>query len=475
VDTILLPDGGAEQDPNKVWSAVVTACREALSAVAAQNVIGISVGSQYSSIVPVNEQGEPTMNMMLWMDKRGAPKSLLRYPGGSSLRNTRLRKLKWLCVHGIPPLDSGNDSLAHMRWIKMARPDVYKLTKWFLEPMDYVTMRLTGNATANPCSAFLMLLVDNRHPDCPRYHPGLLKLSGIDAEKLPALVPVDAEIGRLSSGVAAELGLGKDVRVWSGINDTQAGGMGSYVFSGSHCSLSIGTTSVLVTHVPFKNTDIRNSLVSMPSPVPGTYFVMAENGLGGRAVEHFLEKFVFCSDGFGDHSREDRFEALNRAVSSVEPGSDGLLFLPWLNGSFAPAEDPLVRGGFINMSLESNREKLGRAVLEGVALNIRWLFEAVEKFSRRNLSHLVFYGGGALSDVWAQIIADVLQIPVHQLDDPRHVVCRGLGLLGLQRHGLIGYEDFEKMMPVRRIFESRRELSLRFCFVYILFVIDFNV
>lgn len=470
VDTLLLPDGGAEQDAEQIWSAVLSACRQALSSVISQDVIGITVCSQYSSIVPVDEHGTPTMNMVLWMDKRGAPGALGQYPGGRRLRNTLPRKLLWVRIHGIPPLDSGNDSLAHMRFIRLAKPEVYERTRWFLEPMDYVTFRLTGIAAANPCSAFLMLLVDNRHLDEPRYHPALLRLSGIDTDKLPPLVPSDAGIGCLSPAIAAAIGLSNDVKVWTGVNDTQAGGMGCYAFSGSHAGVSIGTTSVMVTHVPFKRTDFRNSLVSMPSPVPGTNFVMAENGIGGRAVEHFLEKIVFCDDSLGDHSFEDKFKALDRAVANVEPGSRGLLFLPWLNGSFAPAEDPLVRGGFLNMSLQSTREQLCRAVLEGVAFNLRWLLGAVEGFSRRSLSHLVFYGGGALSDAWSRIICDVCQKPVHQLAEPRMSVCRGLGLLGFKHHGLIEYSDFESLTPTRAIYEPRRELSARYDHLFNQFV-----
>jgi xylulokinase len=462
VDTLLLPGGGAEQDPEQIWSAVVSSCRQALSSAASPNVIGITVCSQYSSIVPVDEHGSPTMNMVLWMDKRGAPGALGQYPGGRRLQNTLLRKLLWVRIHGIPPLDSGNDSLAHMRFIRLAKPEVYERTRWFLEPMDFVTFRLTGTAAANPCSAFLMLLVDNRHLDEPRYHPALIRHSGIDTDKLPPLVPSDAGIGCLSPGAAAAIGLSTDVKVWTGVNDTQAGGMGCYAFSGSHAGLSIGTTSVVVTHVPFKRTDFRNSLVSMPSPVPGTNFVMAENGISGRAVEHFLEKIVFCADSLGDHSLEEKFEVLDRAVVNVQPGSGGLLFLPWLNGSFAPSEDPLVRGGFINMSLESTREQLARAVLEGVAFNLRWLLDAVEGFTKRSMSHLVFYGGGALSDSWSRIICDVLQKPVHQLAEPRMAVCRGLGLLGLKRHDLIQYGDFENLTPTRAIFEPSRELSARY-------------
>jgi xylulokinase len=459
VDTLYLPHDGAEQDAGQVWTAVLDTCSEVLSGVAAEKVIGITVCSQYSSIVPVNDKGEPVMNMVLWMDKRGAPVSLAEYPGGERFKNTILRKMQWIRAHGIPPLESGKDSLAHMRWIMLARPDVYMNTRWFLEPMDYITMRLTDNVRATPCSAFLMLLVDNRNLESPRYDPSLIKLAGIDIEKLPPLGSVDEQVGEITPLIAARLGLRRDVKVWSGINDTQAGGMASYSFKGSHAGLSIGTTSVLVTKVPFKRTDIRNSLVSMPSPIPGTWFIMAENGLGGRAIEHFLEKIVFCSDSFGDHSLEDKFAMLDRAVQNVAPGGAGLLFLPWLDGSFAPVEDTRARGGFLNMSLATSREQLARSVLEGVALNLRWLTSAVEKFARHDITHLVFYGGGALSDAWSQIIADVLQVPVHQVSEPRLAICRGLGLLGFQRQGLIDLDDYENLTPLKMVYDPRRELA----------------
>ena len=176
-----------------------------------------------------------------------------------------------------------------MRWMMLARPEVYARTKLFLEPMDFVAQRLTGRAAANACSAFMMLLVDNRDLGRTRWHPTLLEYSGIDEKKLPELVPVDAELGVVRPDVAAELGLAEGVKVHAPVNDTQAGGMGTFAHRGDHAGISIGSSSVLVTHVPFKRTSIRLSLVSMPSPVPGTYFVMAENGIGGRAAEYFLE------------------------------------------------------------------------------------------------------------------------------------------------------------------------------------------
>ena len=450
VETILLPDGGAEQDPELVWAAVLDACRQALAGLGSTSkIIGVGCCSQYSSVVPVDQQGNATMNMVLWLDKRGAPHALGQYPGGAKIKDGALRQLHWVRVHGIPPLSSGMDSLAHMRFIKLARPEVYQRTACFLEPMDFINLRLTGRAVANPCSAFLMLLVDNRKLDHPRYDPRLVAYSGIDADKLPELMPVDQEVGTVSAEVADLLGLPPGITVQAGINDTQAGAAGSFSFSGSHAGISIGTTSVMVTHVDFKRTDIRNSIVSMPSPMPGTNLVMGENGIGGRAVEHFLEKLVFATDSFGDHSLEHKFAALHEAVANVGPGSGGVLFLPWLGGSMAPAEDGRVRGGFLNMSLETTREHLGRAVLEGVALNFRWVQGAVERFAKRRFSHLVFYSGGAVSDLWAQIIADVTGLPVHQVAEPRSTPCLGVGLLGFQRHGLIGYDDMEGLVRIR--------------------------
>jgi len=473
VDTQELPDLGAEQDPEAIWSACVQAGRQAVAGADAE-ILAVATCSQYSSIVPIDKDGRAAMNLILWRDQRGRPEALARLPGARGLPDGLLRKLRWLRIHGVPPLDSGVDALAHMRFIMLARPEVYARTWKFLEPVDYLGLRLTGRAAATPCSTFMMLLVDNRRPDSPRYHPTLLRYSGLDPDKLPELVPSGERLGTLLPEVAEELGLTGKVAVWTGINDTHAGAMGSLAFKGSHAAVSIGTTSVMVTHVDFKRTDVRSAIASAPSPLPGTYLVLAENGIGGRAVEHFLEKLVFSTDGFGDHGLEHKFEALERAVAQIEPGSQGVLFLPWLAGSLSPSEDVRVRGGFLNLSLQTTREHMGRAVLEGVALNLRWLRGAVERFAKRRFSHLFFYGGGAVSELWSQIIADVHRLPVHQAAEPEYTACRGVGLLALSRQGLIALSDFDRLVPVRRVLEPRPGPAERYDALFAQFVRAFK-
>jgi xylulokinase len=454
VEMLHLPGGAVEQDAEVVWSATKAACTDALSAspVRASQVRAVICTSQYSSIVPVDAGGRPTANMVMWLDKRGATSRLRGLPGFPRFADSPLQMLNWLRLHGLPPV-SGGISLTHVRHFRFARPAVYERTAKFLEPMDYVTLRLTGRATANQCTAFMYLATDNRRLDATDYHPGLLRQTLIDREKLPELVPLDAIAGTLLPPVAEELGLSPQVKVVTGLNDTQAGGMGTAAFTGGHAAISIGSTSVMIAHVSFKRTDVRHAILSVPSPVPATYFVMAENGTGGNTLEHFLERLVYTGDAFGRLSATDRFELLQRAVGEAPAGSGGVLFLPWLGGSMAPAADDRMRGGFLNIGLATRRCELARAVLEGVAMNLRWLRGPVERFAKRRFSHFVFYGGGAASDGWAQILADVLDAPVHQARDPQYVTCRGAALLAFQRLGLLGFDEFAGRVPIARRFD----------------------
>jgi xylulokinase len=457
VDTLYLPGGGVEQDPESVWQAVKSASAEAVkrSGVNATDVLALICTSQYSSIVPVDASGRATMNMVLWLDKRGAKERLRKLPAYPRRTDTALEQWRWLHTHGLPPV-AGGMSLTHMRYIKFAQPEVYERTAKFLEPMDYLNLRFCGRAAANQCTAFMSLLTDNRRLNVTGYDLGLVRQSLIDAAKLPELVPLDSIVGTVLPEVAAELGLSPSTKVITPLNDTQAGGMGTAAFSGDHAAISVGTTSVMITHVPFKRTDIKHSILSMPSPVPGTYFVMAENGIGGAALEYFLEKVIFAKDDFGELTTENRYQVLAEAVARASPGSDGLLFLPWMGGAIAPHAEPCMRGGFLNVTANTTRSHMARAVLEGVAMNLRWLKGPVEAFAKRQFSHFVFYGGGAESDVWSQIMADVLGAPVHQMQNPRYATCVGIALLAFQRLGFLSFEDFQRRVPIRAIYTPKK-------------------
>jgi xylulokinase len=381
---------------------------------------------------------------------------------------------RWLRIHGMPPLGEGSESMSHMRWVKFARPEIYEQTDKFLEPMDYLALRLTGRPAANQSTMFMSLLIDNRGLNVTEYDRQLVAQSLIDVEKLPELLPLDATVGTVRSDVADELGLSTETVVFTGLNDTQSGGMATYAFTGDHAGLSVGSSSVIITHVPKKKSDVFNAILTMPSPVPDTYFVMAENGVAGGGLEHFLRHMVFASDSFGEIDQADEFQALGRAVASVAPGSDKVLFLPWLSGSLAPSADSRMRGGILNLSMQTTRSHVARAVLEGVAMNLRWLHAPVERFAKRRLSHFIYYGGGAESDEWSQIMADVLGLPIHQMADPQYATCLGAGLLACQRLDLLGFDDFAKSVAIKQVYEPRSQFRATYDELFEQFVAAFR-
>jgi xylulokinase len=232
---------GASQDPEVLWGAVVGAVRDAVAAApaAAAAVTENGVDSQYSSIVPVGPDGGAVGDLVLYLDHRGTDHSLAilgRHPEALEL---------WVERHGIPPVGSGL-SLAHLLHLQLDRPEVHAATRSYLEPMDYVNLRLTGVIAANQCTMFMSQLIDNRTLTATAYDDDLVALAGVDASRLPPLRAVDEPIGPVLPSVADELGLPRGATVHAGINDSHAGALATYAFRPGRAGARICTTSVLV-------------------------------------------------------------------------------------------------------------------------------------------------------------------------------------------------------------------------------------
>jgi xylulokinase len=255
-------------------------------------------------------------------------------------------------------------------------------------------------------------------------------------------VPHDEVLGPLVPEAAAHLGVSPAAVVVTGTIDSITSAVGSGAIDDKTCSIIVGTTTVIVTHVDGKASDLDHGLISVPSPLPGRYFVMAENGVGGKALEWFLDN-VYGGGSFAE---------VEAAAASAPVGSGGVLFFPWLAGSIAPSADGNVRGGFVNLGLDTTRAHLARAVYEGVALNAAWLFPHVVSFARAGWTSIRFGGGGAASALWAQILADALAVDVDQLAGCETTNARGAALLALVRLGHIALDDIPHLLHVRQRF-----------------------
>ena len=440
----LLDGGGAEQDPDDWWSAIRSATHRALAEAGPVELVGVGCTAQWSGTVAVDASGAALMRAVLWMDSRGNT-AIREVAGGSVnvLGYDPRKLLRWVQVTGGAPGLSGKDPVAHILFIRTAFPDVYARTAAFLEPVDYLNLRLTGRVSASFDSIAAHWVTDNRDIDAVAYDPRLLEWTGLDRGRLPDLVPPGTLIGEVTDDAAADLGIPAGLPVVTGSGDVHSAVFGSGAVADFEAHLYIGTSSWISGHVPFKKTAPTSNVASIPAALAGRYLIADEHETAGACLTFVRDNLGLAPD----------LAAMNAMVERVPAGSGRVLFTPWLNGERSPVDDHTVRGGFHNLSLTTTRDQMVRSVFEGVALNSRWLLEAVEKFAGRRLGSLAFVGGGANSDAWSQIHADVLGREIRQVADPVLANARGAGLLTLLALGRITPGDVPGMVEVRRTYE----------------------
>ncbi|MFH1810380.1 MAG: FGGY-family carbohydrate kinase [Pseudomonadota bacterium] len=452
----LLDGGGAEQDPEDWWTAITTAVARlhARQLASRDRIVALCCTTQWSGTVPVDRDNRPLCRAIIWMDSRGS-RYMKRLTGGLvAIDGYSLRKLPaYLRLTGGAPGHSGKDSIAHMLWLKDQRPDIYRAAHKLLEPMDWLNARLTGRMAASFATITLTWVTDNRDIRNVHYSDLLIRRSGIDRAKLPELLPVDAVLGTLTAASADALGLNPSVQVVMGTPDLHSAAVGSGAVRDYESHFYVGTSSWLTCHVPFKKTDLLHNMASLPSGLPGRYFIADEQETSGACLTFLRDNIVYHKDALLQETHQpDVYKVFDQIVASVPAGSHRLLFTPWLYGERTPVEDHSVRGSFFNISLQTTREHMLRAVYEGVAFNARWLLHHVERFAGRRLDPIRIIGGGATSDVWCQIFADVWNHDVQQVKDPIQANARGAGLLAAMALGRLRLEDIPERVPIARTF-----------------------
>ncbi len=454
IPVILLPGGGAEQDPGLWWQAIVSTAGRVLARglVSPDDIVAVSVTTQWSGTVPVDKDGKNLMNAVTWMDCRGCDALQDILKGFPRFEGYPLWKaLTWLRFTGGAPALSGKDPLAHILWIKKERPDIFDRTYKFLEPKDYINLCLTGRFAATYDSILLHWVTDNRDPSRVVYHDKLLKMAGLERDKLPDLIRAVDVLGPVKDEVAAELGLRSGTPVIGGTPDVHSACVGSGAVRDYEGHLYIGTSSWISAHVPFKKTDLFHSFGSFPSPLPGRYMILDEQECAGKCLTWLRDNVLYHKDELmQEENTPDIFKLLDRIVSRVPAGANGVIFTPWLYGERTPVENCHIRSSLFNLSLQNTREDIARAVFEGVGFNQKWLLESVEKFMGRRFQYLNFIGGGANSDVWSQILADILDRPIRQVADPIHANARGAAFLASIALGHITAEDIPRYIRIKK-------------------------
>jgi xylulokinase len=451
---VLFPKKGyAEQNPEDWWNAVTETTQSLLekSEIRGEDIAGMVFSSQMAGLVPVDENGNCLMNCLTWLDTR-AQKQAKRIIGSGLVKISGysvVPLLQFLRITGGAPGLAGKDAISKILWLKEENLNIYRDAAKLLDVKDFLLYRCCGNFVTSRDCANITWMMDTR-PGKFCWSSEILKKYKIDIGKLPEIRKSTDRAGKTTEKASEDLGIPAGTPVLVGAGDMASAAVGSGALMEGETHVYVGTSSWIAAHVRKRAKDLGHYMGSICSADPDMYLCVAEQETASGCLEWIKNNIV----------RELDYDQLNEYVSAVEPGAGGVVFTPWLFGERSPLDDPDVRGGFYNLSLEHTRGHMARAVYEGVAVNIKWALAHFEELvsNVNRVDKIYMIGGGAKSDVWCQIFADAFSIPVLRMEHPVDAGARGaagIALVGLQYLNEIS--DIKKLIGVEKKFVPQKD------------------
>ncbi len=379
----------SEQDPTLWWAATVDSIRQVTteSGIQGNQIKGIGLTGQMHGLVLLDKNAEILRPAILWNDQRTGQQC-------DQIRK-RLGKARLIQI-------TGNDALTgftapKILWVQDEEPEIYEKIAHILLPKDYVRFRLTGEFAMDRAGGAGTILFDVRKRT---WSPEVLDALRINPAWLPPTFEGAEITGTLSKSAAEATGLVPGIPVMAGGGDQAAAAVGTGAVVEGIVSLSLGTSGVVFATVDSPAIEPEGRLHAFCHAVPGKWHLMGVMLSAAGSLRWHRDTFAPGVD-FNDFVTQ---------ASDSPPGSDGLIFLPYLTGERTPHPDPLARGGFIGLTIRHTLNHLTRAVLEGVSFGLRDSFELMKGSGLSDISQVRVTGGGARSSLWLQILADVLNV-----------------------------------------------------------------
>jgi sugar (pentulose or hexulose) kinase len=375
-----------EQNPEDWWSSACQTLNELLCQVDPARVASLAISNQRETFVPLGRGGEPMRPAIVWLDQRCD------------------QEVEWLAskvgreeIHRITGKPPDMAPVAYrIAWMLRREPELFRATAMFADVHAYLVWKLTGAFSTSWPSADPLGLFDMRKN---AWSPEVLAALELDATRLPQLARPGSAVGQVSSTAAAQTGLPPGTLVVAGGGDGQAAGLGVNALTPSRAYLNLGTAVVSGTYSPGYRTSAAWRTMGSCSG-EGCY---CETSLRtGTFLVDWLARQI-CQAPDNDRGVYQRLEA---EATTVPPGSDGLLALPYWGAVMTPYWDPQARGCFIGLTGSHRRGHLYRSLLEGIALEQALVTGMIEEETGVQVREFIAIGGGASSDLWCQIVAD---------------------------------------------------------------------
>jgi xylulokinase len=388
----------------------------------------------------VDQSGRALRNAIIWADQRAVEQD--------RWLETRITKREVYHITGHRV--GASTSLCKMLWLRDNQPDVYRAAHKFMEAKDAIVARLTRAFVTDPSDASSTNLYDL---DGGEWSARILDAAGLDVRQLPEICPATDVVGGILPEVADEVGLPAGTPVIGGGGDAVCAAVGVGAAKPGTAFTYLGTSAwiVLTTSAPVREPDFKTYTFAHVAPglfcpcgamqMAGGAYAWARDVLGAGEVKAAADLDLSA------------YELLNGQAEKSPPGANGLTFLPYLLGERSPYWNPLARGAFIGLTVRHTRTDMIRAVLEGVALNMRVILDAF-RAQRAPVETMRLIGGGARGRLWTQIVADVYGMPIHRLAILEEATSMGAAVVGGIGTGLYpGWSMAEGMNPVAEVVE----------------------
>lgn len=412
----------SEQNPND-W---VTGTKEVIQDIVQRftggisTIVGISYSGQMHGLVLLDKNNEVLRPAILWNDTRTTEQcaKITECVGQENL----LKITKNNALEGF--------TLPKILWVKEYEPEVYNAVKTFLLPKDYVRFMMTGTLHIDYSDAAGTLLLDIEKNE---WSQKIATAVDIDLAICPPLVSSTTEVGQLTEEFAKSTGLTTATKIYAGGADNACGAIGSGIVAAGKTMVSIGTSGVLLSYEESKLKDFEGKVHYFNHAMEDAYYTMGVTLSAGHSLRWFKEKFV----------EEKSYDELMEGVNTIAPGSNGLLFTPYIVGERTPYADSIIRGSYIGIDVAHTKLHFVKAVLEGIVFSLRDSLE-IFRSSGKEITEIVSIGGGAKNPTWLQIQADIFNATVYKLKNEQGP---SIGACMIAAVGANIYANFKEAVP----------------------------
>lgn len=399
--------GWAEQNPEDWWKATLAAIRACLEGAAREgisprDVRGVGLSGQMHGVVLLDEQSMLLRPCIIWADQRSEAQCrwMTERVGAAQL-------IEYVSNPALPGF-----SAPKALWVRDNEPDIFARAHTLFLPKDYIRFLLTGVRAMEISDAAGTCLLDVKRGEWSREVLDAIGFTHSPDSLLPPVVPADAVAGSITDEVAHLTGLPAGTPVAGGGADNACGAVGNGVVRPGLALVSIGTSGVVLAHTDSPQVDRSGPVPRVHTfnhAVPRAWYLMGVTQGAGLSLRWVRDNIGLPESAMERWAGVDAYTTLLAEAERVPAGSDGLLFLPYLQGERTPHLDAYARGGWIGLAANHNRRHLVRSVLEGVAFSLKDCFAIIQE-QGLTLEQVRATGGGAKSPLWRQIIADVLGI-----------------------------------------------------------------